>query len=574
MNAVAIAVLLIPTALAAGEVTLDLPARPPNAPGGRAVAEAVARLPLAEREARILSEVKAGNVPDSWRRLVAVDVGRGGHRATFHVTPDYLAVGPDGDAFLVPLSPQAAQALADRLGCCLPTPQMVNDIHAAASVKLTPAPIAPTPEMTTVPVFLRHSDTVRAQMAGVRPGALVAGHKKDVVICRALPERPGKVAIYGWHRTDGRPIQPLYTGHTAAWVDYSHGVRLVRRALTVDGRATTVEAVLSDPALAPLLSSEGVITSTRYAATPPPPAITPAPGEAVDVLSLADGVRVAVDRPSPATGRPVLLVFYALPNGNTIEWTRGRALRPGDDWHFDIQHVAAQTRFLRAHVPDREVVVAYLENDLRSWPAWRKAHGDAGIPGLLDAVRRRFAGREVRWVLSGHSGGGSLVFGYLNSQDALPDDLERIAFLDANYAYETGRHRDKLAGWLRASERHYLVVLAYDDARALLNGKAFVSAEGGTWGRSHRMRDDLAGSFPFVSRTEAGLEQATALGGRVTFWLKENPDQAILHTVQVERNGFIEAVLAGTPAAGRGYQYFGTRAYDTYVEGGGAGLPR
>ena len=23
----------------------------------------------------------------------------------------------------------------------------------------------------------------------------------------------GKVAIYGWHKPDGKPIQPLYTGH-------------------------------------------------------------------------------------------------------------------------------------------------------------------------------------------------------------------------------------------------------------------------------------------------------------------------------------------------------------------------
>jgi hypothetical protein len=41
------------------------------------------------------------------------------------------------------------------------------------------------------------------------------------------------------------------------------------------------------------------------------------------------------------------LVLFALPNGNSIEWTKGKKMKPGDDWHFDIQHIAAQTRLVR-----------------------------------------------------------------------------------------------------------------------------------------------------------------------------------------------------------------------------------
>src|SRR3954469_25253623 len=37
--------------------------------------------------------------------------------------------------------------------------------------------------------------------------------------------------------------------------------------------------------------------------------------------------------------RPTLIIFYALPNGNTIEQTIGCRLRDGLDWHFDIQHI-------------------------------------------------------------------------------------------------------------------------------------------------------------------------------------------------------------------------------------------
>ena len=47
--------------------------------------------------------------------------------------------------------------------------------------------------------------------------------------------------------------------------------------------------------------------------------------------------------------KPVGLALYALPNGNTIEQTVGKILEPGDDWHYDIQHIGAQTRFLRQH---------------------------------------------------------------------------------------------------------------------------------------------------------------------------------------------------------------------------------
>ena len=116
--------------------------------------------------------------------------------ATFYATPDYLAVGSDEDYFLIPISPNTAQRIADALGCSLPTPKMVDEIYAAAEVKLAPAPIPPTPAMTTVPVFSNHNAIVRAQRAEqlqAHPlGALVAGHQKDVVISAKLAVGPGQ----------------------------------------------------------------------------------------------------------------------------------------------------------------------------------------------------------------------------------------------------------------------------------------------------------------------------------------------------------------------------------------------
>jgi hypothetical protein len=112
--------------------------------------------------------------------------------------------------------------------------------------------------------FLRHNVLVEEQRAGKKLGELVAGVKKDVVVSNRLAERPGRVAIYGWHKPDGKPIQPLSTVHRDSYVDYSHGVRLMRRVVVVDGRARDVRQVLYAADLHPLLSDEGPVTRPTY----------------------------------------------------------------------------------------------------------------------------------------------------------------------------------------------------------------------------------------------------------------------------------------------------------------------
>ena len=249
---------------------LELPPRPIGAPGGTEVARDLRTLDFRSREERIFAEISRGNVPSWLRHLERVEVhGRVGgrsHRVEFWVAPDYLAVGSDTDSFLVPLSPQMGQRVADLVGCSLPTPRMVDAIWASARVRLAPIRIGPDSLMTTVRYFQRHDRLVWAQrMAyGVPPGVFVAGHKLDVVITPTVSANPGKVALYGWHRPDGEPIQPLYTAHTDSLVVFSHGIRLVARGVVVDGVGRDLLEVLRDPDLAPLLSGEGVIQEPRY----------------------------------------------------------------------------------------------------------------------------------------------------------------------------------------------------------------------------------------------------------------------------------------------------------------------
>jgi hypothetical protein len=106
---------------------------------------------------------------------------------------------------------------------------------------------------------VRHTRLIDAQRtARAAPiGELTAGHKKDLVLTRRLWDLPGRVAIYGWHRGAGTPIQPLSTVHGERYADYSHGVRLVSETLFVDGQPRSLSQVLAEPALAALLSDEG-----------------------------------------------------------------------------------------------------------------------------------------------------------------------------------------------------------------------------------------------------------------------------------------------------------------------------
>lgn len=59
-----------------------------------------------------------------------------------------------------------------------------------------------------------------------------------------------------------------------------------------------------------------------------------------------------------------------------IEWTAGKKMEEGDDWHFNIQHISAQTKYMRSVDPSRSYVTVYLKDVKRSWTSWRHRHAD------------------------------------------------------------------------------------------------------------------------------------------------------------------------------------------------------
>ena len=165
--------------------------------------------------------------------------------------------------------------VADAFNAALPTPKMVDAIYRAATVKLAPLPLIPATEKgaaqlpsaqrtdarESLAAFLQHNDLIQSQLGSAPPTHLVAGTKKDIVLTNRLAEKPGRVAIYGWHKLDGNPIQPLTIVHKDTYTDYSHGVRLVSTTMFLDDKPTDLRALLKNPACAALLSSEGPLTA-------------------------------------------------------------------------------------------------------------------------------------------------------------------------------------------------------------------------------------------------------------------------------------------------------------------------
>lgn len=305
--------------------------------------------------------------------------------------------------------------------------------------------------------------------------------------------------------------------------------------------------------------------------------ISPYFDEQICMFNFDPEIRVFINAPAVDFFDPnkrTEIALFALPNGNTIEQTIGKKLNTGDDWHYDIQHIGGQTRFLRNQSRETNLVTVYLETAQKSWPSWRSKYPNnpALINDLITYIKNIFSSYDPFIVLTGHSGGGSFTFGFMNNSEEIPNSVERISFLDSDYNYDDN-YGQKLLNWINASPKHFLSVIAYNDSVALYNGQPVVSATGGTWYRSKLMRKFLGDYFPFVDTENDTFIKYTALDGRIKFILKQNPNRLILHTVQVELNGFIQGMVSGTAREGVGYTYYGARAYTDLVQGA-AVLPK
>ena len=266
--------------------SLNIPARPEGSMTGSQFTSTINNLPLGpERELAILQQFQLGNVPDFMRTLCpvtgsSVTIAGGKREVTYWVTPDYLCIGTNDDYIRMPMNPLTATEIADAYDAFLPTRRVVNDVFSQGDVKLLAKNLSPTDKMTTVKWFTDHNALVQQQLEekGAQLGQLIVGHKKDVVLCKALfdgkPHPAGhsdRVAIYGWCRAFNgtwEPWQPLNPeSHDHHYADYSHGIRLIASQIRVNGLPMTYDSVLEDSTWAGILSDEGALPGSRYPGT-------------------------------------------------------------------------------------------------------------------------------------------------------------------------------------------------------------------------------------------------------------------------------------------------------------------
>ena len=248
------------------DLTFAIPARSLQDLTGSQFVRHVSPMNAGEREQAILDELSRGNLPEFLRKLVPVELqcelaGGGKLVATIFVIPDYLSIGSDGDFLRIPMNLRTALTIAERFGFVLPTRKMVDAIYLQARHRLLPQPLPAGDQMRSTQYYWTHNELIddQAQTLGARLGELVSGDKKDVVMTNRLAEHLGRIAIYGWHRAAGEPIQPLSTVHGANYADYSHGIRLVSRWAVIQGKRRLVRDILQDSASARVLSDEGPI---------------------------------------------------------------------------------------------------------------------------------------------------------------------------------------------------------------------------------------------------------------------------------------------------------------------------
>lgn len=124
------------------------------------------------------------------------------------------------DGVRTPLTVNQAREIAELNGWSLPTRELVDAVWLAADCRLDPVTMPPTAAMTSPEYALRHNSLIEEQLfhSEYEDCNIIAGHKKDVL-------EDG--SIYGWHRFNGEPIQPVSWIHGDNYADYSHGVRFV-----------------------------------------------------------------------------------------------------------------------------------------------------------------------------------------------------------------------------------------------------------------------------------------------------------------------------------------------------------
>lgn len=235
-----------------------IPPRSETAVSGTEFVNEVRKLIGLRRDEEVLTQLREGNIPNHIRKFHPITFSGEEISITVCVSTDYLAVGSDDDFVRFPLGLSAVNSLFKEWNFILPTVKIVDQTFSAASLKIAPSPKKPGSTMESTDYIFEHNQTIQSQIENLN--GLIAGHKKDLVISTRLLKKPDRVAIYGWHSSNGNPIQPLSTVHHKDYADYSHGVRLVSNQAFLNEQPVLLSDLLQISEYAALINPlDGVI---------------------------------------------------------------------------------------------------------------------------------------------------------------------------------------------------------------------------------------------------------------------------------------------------------------------------
>lgn len=266
----------------------------------------------------VLGAIAAGQFDHTF---VPITISAGGHTGVFRVSQDALKI----EGVRINASAILQQQIADALGAYLPTPRVFDQMWSQRTLTVLPCPM---PINSTSEGMIAHSACIDGQLVKfpAPTNGVIQTVGKTWVLSNKLTM---KIAMnMGWHiekQMAGVPFDPAPTlpgahmiqspgtWHGPSHVDYSQIVLLIAKNCMVDGQPMTFASVAQNPALAALVSHEGVLFVLRQPGAPEavtPPSITSKPAGAGTLAMTAAGAAAG----AAIAGPPGALV------GSAVGW--------------------------------------------------------------------------------------------------------------------------------------------------------------------------------------------------------------------------------------------------------------
>lgn len=143
-------------------------------------------------------------------KLITILIGN----CVFLISSDYYSQ----NGHYVQASPKEALQITSQKGYTLPSPALVQSISDQATCK----PILMPKNPASLEAVTLQAQEAQYQVSQCKNQKLISGSFKDIVVAPS-----GVLGLFGWNRLGGGFIQPLYTGHSYEYKDYSQSFRFI-----------------------------------------------------------------------------------------------------------------------------------------------------------------------------------------------------------------------------------------------------------------------------------------------------------------------------------------------------------